>query len=103
MGCYADEPSDSMFTDGHAISHVMDITECKAFCKTKSALFVGLKNSQECYCGRSGNLIARHEKLKDSECQMPCAGNSNEICGGVSSKGQYVVSVHECKCACEVV
>ena len=74
----------------------MDIPTCKAFCKSRKALYMGLKNSQDCHCGRSGVALGQptHEKLKDSECQMACVGNADETCGGVSTKGTYVVSVH---------
>ncbi|XP_072045085.1 uncharacterized protein [Amphiura filiformis] len=96
VGCYHDEPHDSMFRAGHDTDRGMDLATCKAFCRTKRAKYVGLKNTQECHCGRNGVHLGQptHEKFKDSECQMPCSGNSDEICGGVSTKGNYVVSVH---------
>jgi hypothetical protein len=53
---------------------------CIDFCKTNSYTFAGLEYTRECWCA---NLLdGLSKKLPDSSCNLPCAGNSSEICGG---------------------
>lgn len=48
-------------------------------------LYAGLEYSYECWCGN----IERAIKLDDSECNMPCNGNSLQMCGGALALSVY--------------
>lgn len=53
---------------------------CLAYCKTNSYTYAGIEYTKECYC--ANYIDALSNKLPDSSCNLPCAGNSSEICGG---------------------
>ncbi|KAN0122276.1 WSC domain containing protein [Hyaloscypha variabilis] len=53
---------------------------CLAYCKSASYTFAGIEYTRECYCANLLNAISN--KLPDSSCDLPCAGNSSQICGG---------------------
>ncbi|KAF2419023.1 WSC-domain-containing protein, partial [Tothia fuscella] len=56
----------------------MTLTVCSQFCgKTQ---YFGLEYSSECYCG---STIANTSIVTtESDCWMPCSGDSTAICGG---------------------
>lgn len=59
-----------------------DMTEllCVAFCDDAGYSYAGVEYGTECYCG---NVIAVSGKAAtETDCDMPCAGNSYELCGG---------------------
>jgi len=64
---------------------------CFNFCRTvKDAQFFGLFRGDECYCApyyvkTAGDLSA---------CDMPCAGNSAQLCGGTSKQSMF--EMHKC-------
>jgi WSC domain len=59
--------------------------------------------ARECYCANLLNGLSN--KLPDSSCNLPCAGNSSQICGGdlaltvyqqqTSTKGAGIKGVRE--------
>lgn len=51
---------------------------CIAFCASKGYNVAGTEYSRECYCGVSLPALAPSE----SDCNMPCGGNSGQVCGG---------------------
>jgi len=48
--------------------------------KIPGYVFAGVQAGNQCYCGNSNISSTWHAPA--SECNMPCSGNSNEICGG---------------------
>ena len=52
---------------------------------------------QECYCGLSESELVNHEKLSDAQCQVPCPGNSQQVCGGERGERDEL-SVFDGKC-----
>ncbi|KAL2154372.1 hypothetical protein VTH82DRAFT_3048 [Thermothelomyces myriococcoides] len=48
--------------------------------KTGRFQFAGLEYSRECWCGQT--LSSLSAKLPDSECNLPCDGNTTQACGG---------------------
>ena len=48
--------------------------------------------SNECYCG---NVFGTYGLAINSgySCNMPCTGNSNEICGGGNANSIYLTSI----------
>ncbi|KAF9560056.1 WSC-domain-containing protein [Agrocybe pediades] len=81
IGCYSDVPSArtlrvASFTDVNN----MTIEACLAFCTPAGYKFSGVEFARECYCD---NVIeSPGVPTSSSTCNMPCAGNANEICGG---------------------
>ena len=40
------------------------------------------QHGNECYCGDSQNLPDVHHKVDEAECNMACAGDPQDTCGG---------------------
>ncbi|KAF9477666.1 WSC-domain-containing protein [Pholiota conissans] len=81
VGCFSDTPASrtlkiAAFTD---ITN-MTIESCIAFCTPNVYQYAGVEFSRECYCD---NVIeAPGVPISEDDCNMPCTGNSDEICGG---------------------
>ncbi|KAE9381700.1 WSC-domain-containing protein [Stipitochalara longipes BDJ] len=61
-------------------SPTMTAEVCMAYCKSSSYTFAGIEYTKECYCANYLNALSN--KLPDSSCDLACAGNSSQICGG---------------------
>ncbi|KAJ7693927.1 WSC domain-containing protein [Mycena rosella] len=57
----------------------MTVESCLAFCTSDGFNLAGVEFGSECYCDQalqdSGTLTS------EGNCDMPCSGNSNELCG----------------------
>ncbi|OCK96363.1 WSC-domain-containing protein [Cenococcum geophilum 1.58] len=56
----------------------MTVDMCFSFCNSQQ--FAGLEYGSECWC--APYLSAFSNKLPDSDCNIPCQGNSSVACGG---------------------
>ncbi|KAJ7057174.1 WSC domain-containing protein, partial [Mycena amicta] len=61
----------------------MTVESCIGTCKARGFIYAGIENANECWCDNTistanGGGVAAGSA---SECNMACAGNSNEICG----------------------
>ncbi|KAK4213652.1 WSC domain-containing protein [Rhypophila decipiens] len=80
LGCHS-EP-----TGGRALSAKvtraddMTIQKCADICRASNFLVFGLEYYTECYCGNG--LAPGSAPAPETDCSFPCAGNSNELCGG---------------------
>jgi len=78
-GCYIDTvnprslPNWSNF-DGNEMSS----TKCVAFCDSQGFSIAGTEYAGQCFCGD----VLDTAKVDEGECDMPCTGASEEICGG---------------------
>ncbi|KAF7562350.1 hypothetical protein G7046_g1797 [Stylonectria norvegica] len=83
QGCYTDGGaggrtlSAAVFT-GSTVS----IETCASFCKQGNYPLFGMEYSRECYCGYAPKSQATVAPFGD--CNMKCAGNSAQTCGGGS-------------------
>ncbi|KAJ7662114.1 WSC domain-containing protein [Mycena polygramma] len=61
----------------------MTVEKCANFCDTNGFSYAGLEYANECYCDNRISLAngGGVNANSDSECNMPCAGNSAEVCG----------------------
>ncbi|GAB1310911.1 WSC domain-containing protein [Madurella fahalii] len=76
----------------------MTVERCWEFCRTgagdssggRSGTFryAGLEYARECWCAQS--LSSLSEKLPDSACDLPCEGNTTQVCGGNMKLTVYV-------------
>jgi hypothetical protein len=65
----------------------MTIARCVAFCRSQGYAYAGAQFSRQCYCGNEFGKRGRA-----SNCNMPCAGNPSETCGGSWANSVYKVS-----------
>ena len=57
----------------------MTIEKCKQFCFEKNYLYAGVQFASQCFCG---NVINPRIFTPKTECNMQCAGDSSQMCGG---------------------
>jgi hypothetical protein len=74
LGCFVDNGA-RILPGGVISADNMTPAVCAANCAGYS--YFGTEWSRECYCGNIGPTEAAFE----SDCNMPCAGNSAEMCG----------------------
>ena len=76
---------------------VTDVTidKCFTLCQGSFAFnvqYAGLEAGNLCYCFREGDNYARLGKIDDSDCNLPCVGDSSQTCGG-----EDAIAVYDCK------
>ncbi|TVY47120.1 putative fungistatic metabolite [Lachnellula occidentalis] len=59
---------------------LMTVDMCLGYCAGGGYAFAGLEYTKECYCSQL--LSALSAKLPEEKCDLPCAGNSSQVCGG---------------------
>ncbi|KAK4119092.1 WSC-domain-containing protein [Parathielavia appendiculata] len=84
QGCYTDSPqrvlSGSALHDDH-----MTLEMCAAACS--SYAWFGVEYSKECYCGT--DLSSSSVEKPQNDCNMPCGGNSGQMCGAANRLGVF--------------
>ncbi|KIN04658.1 hypothetical protein OIDMADRAFT_156821 [Oidiodendron maius Zn] len=66
---------------------IMTVRMCITFCDSDDYVYAGVEYGQECYCSyHMSNVSAQ---LNQSDCDLPCAGNSSETCGGHLKLGVF--------------
>ncbi|KAJ8456040.1 hypothetical protein ONZ45_g18822 [Pleurotus djamor] len=60
---------------------------CKAFCAHKDLPYAGVEFGRECYCDYLVNPTGT--PVSESECNQPCAGDPEKICGAADRIGIY--------------
>lgn len=78
-GCYIDPPGRAMAGAPGGPSSSMTPQRCISTCIANGFKVAGLEYSEECFCGNALNNAA--SKTSESDCNMPCAGDSNQMCG----------------------
>jgi hypothetical protein len=88
-GCYIDNANGRILAPNGA-SDTNTVESCAQSCVALGKTVAGLEYTRECYCGSAlvnGAALAG----ADNQCNMPCSGNSSEICGGPSRMSIYAV------------
>ncbi|KAH8882854.1 WSC-domain-containing protein [Thozetella sp. PMI_491] len=79
LGCVTETDGRALHGVSYSDTNGMIIESCQAFCTSKNFPFAGVEYSQECYCDKT---IQAPSALGQKNCDMPCKGNSQELCGG---------------------
>ncbi|KAI8610173.1 glycoside hydrolase superfamily [Chytriomyces sp. MP71] len=84
VGCYLDSSNRAMPNAVTLpVQAVASVEICLSQCMASGFTYSGLENSKECYCSNAIPSIAA------SNCNMACAGNSKQICGGAWALSVY--------------
>lgn len=82
-GCFTDSTASRSLTVLSTSSISMTIESCLNFCNIRAGYYnlayVGVEYGSECYC--DWVLQNTAVQVDDSECNMPCGGNSSQPCG----------------------
>ncbi|EON63806.1 hypothetical protein W97_03034 [Coniosporium apollinis CBS 100218] len=84
LGCY-NEVDGRALTNGGVANSSMTIELCATYCANFD--YFGVEYSQECFCGNV--LSAKSLPVTDGRCNMVCAADSTEICGGPNGLSMY--------------
>ncbi|KAL7419434.1 hypothetical protein Q5752_006272 [Cryptotrichosporon argae] len=87
LGCAVD--SDDRILTGYVEIGIDDLTidSCLTLCEEQGFTFAGVEYADQCYCG---NSVPSTITYKDGGCDMPCSGDSTELCGG-----GYILDLYE--------
>ncbi|KAF4569998.1 hypothetical protein EYR40_008982 [Pleurotus pulmonarius] len=79
LGCMSDGPGPRTFIGASEATAEMTHESCVAFCDSRGFIYAGIEFGNECYCD---NSIHNTGALVEDGCNMPCAGDDEQICGG---------------------
>ena len=71
----------------------MSIDSCLKFCVANNFLFAGLQLSNQCHCQNTYPTL-----VPLFDCNLKCAGNSEEICGGFQRQSFYTAQTTSIAC-----
>ena len=71
-------------------SSTLTIESCRAFCASKAFMYFGVQNAQECLCGNTSPSSSL--QTSESDCNMPCTGNSSQLCGATYRMNIYTIN-----------
>lgn len=83
LGCYQDYPNHHPIANHSTLSSGQDLTraKCQAACLKDGYNRAGMKAGTECWCAA---YIVGDWASSQSDCNIPCPGNSSETCGGTN-------------------
>lgn len=84
IGCFVDEDGSDL---GGSSSTASTPDECASNCAAEGYQYFGTQASNECYCGNSYGSFG-----ESYNCDEPCEGDSDIICGGDSSNSVYEIT-----------
>ncbi|KAF2170893.1 hypothetical protein M409DRAFT_35857, partial [Zasmidium cellare ATCC 36951] len=87
QGCYLDNTSQRTLTHSSGRDFNDQTVEmCTGYCQANGFNYAGLEYGQECWCDYQ---LSGATQEPDSDCSMPCTGNSSEICGNGNRLSVY--------------
>ncbi|GAB7340271.1 hypothetical protein MBLNU457_6733t1 [Dothideomycetes sp. NU457] len=69
------------------MSAPVTVESCIQECESQGYLYAGMEYSSQCFCGNS--IPSSVTPTAFGQCNMPCAGNSSETCGGPNLLSLY--------------
>ncbi|KAI1194905.1 WSC domain-containing protein [Nemania serpens] len=91
VGCWSDDSSEGKalyYRQDSLTADTMTTEACLQSCLSGGFPFAGTEYGSECYCGV---VVGNGTDLAEAAtCNMPCNGNSDQICGGPARLSLYV-------------
>ncbi|KAI0641646.1 hypothetical protein C8Q79DRAFT_918971 [Trametes meyenii] len=87
LGCFTDQGARSLGDATFTNTTGMTVESCVTFCASQSFNFAGLEFAQECWCGNE--ISNGGTNATESDCNFPCTGDANEICGAGNRLSVY--------------
>ncbi|KAJ3556376.1 hypothetical protein NM688_g2060 [Phlebia brevispora] len=87
LGCYNDSTAARTLTFGANTDGAVDIESCTDACFNAGYPIAGAEFADQCFCGLDFSNGGAPAALTD--CNMPCAGNGSEFCGGPNRLNVY--------------
>ncbi|KFX87861.1 hypothetical protein O988_09253, partial [Pseudogymnoascus sp. VKM F-3808] len=91
-GCYTDNVNTRSLTQGMAVAGnaAMTVELCLSACAAAGYKIAGLEYASQCYCGNEFANGGAPAPDGDAQCNMPCDGNTAELCGGPDRLNVYL-------------
>ncbi|CAH1798175.1 unnamed protein product [Owenia fusiformis] len=97
IGCFIDVVRDrdltnlqGFFPATHATPNTLDF--CSKRCRILGFIYMGVQNGQDCWCS---NTYGKHGEAPHSQCNVPCPGNRDTMCGAGQRNSIYkLVQTH---------
>ncbi|KAF5353807.1 hypothetical protein D9758_010585 [Tetrapyrgos nigripes] len=86
-GCFVDNANGRIIENGLAGDPKLTVESCIATCDSQNFSLAGMEFADECYCG--DRLVNGATNASATDCNMACAGNSTEACGGPNRVSVY--------------
>ncbi len=78
QGCFVDDANRDLQGSVY-ISNDMTVELCAQTCNQQGFAVAGLQFATQCFCGSS---FGAYGQASESDCNVPCAGNGDQMCGG---------------------
>ncbi|KAI9784611.1 MAG: hypothetical protein M1839_001833 [Geoglossum umbratile] len=79
LGCYVDPINPRALDNWAHYDDSVTSSGCVSECDDRGYKFAGTENSGQCFCG---NSLQGATAADSADCNMPCDGDANQICGG---------------------
>ena len=94
VGCYIDEElqtGERAFPTEHEVTdlNTMTLSKCFSHCRTFGKRYAALQEGHYCTCGDDGVEFDIFGIVANTECNIPCTGNSLQTCGGTLRNSVY--------------
>ena len=92
LGCYSDSTGARTLTTGMGVpggASAMTVALCTSACKQNGFTYAGVEYANECYCGNTLSNGGGPASDGAVGCNMACAGNASEFCGGGNRLNMY--------------
>lgn len=87
QGCYLDSVGKrSLAYPSNRDYSIQTVETCTSWCTANKYSYCGLEYSTECYGDYN---LSEDLRVPESDCSMPCAGNSSQICGNGNRLSVY--------------
>ncbi|KAI3333648.1 WSC domain-containing protein [Ustulina deusta] len=77
----------------------MTVEKCISTCSDKGFEYAGLEFKSQCFCGHNVPQDRMPTNGTQGDCSLPCAGNSNQFCGGAARVSIYTKCSDPSNCA----
>jgi hypothetical protein len=93
-GCYVETPENPLLTQNMNPNGDASLTipKCKNICFRRAYPIAGVQGGNQCWCG---SFIPGHWADDESECNMPCPGDTTTICGGKERLNIFLAQDYE--------
>ncbi|KAH9885182.1 WSC domain-containing protein [Xylariomycetidae sp. FL2044] len=90
LACAKDPAGESRTLDGFSADQKdMTVDLCVKMCGDKGFAYAGVEYSTQCFCGAGVADDRMPTNGTQGNCNMPCAGDAKQFCGGAAQVGVY--------------
>ena len=90
LGCYSEATNQRALQGNYVGGNTVSVESCASFCSGYT--YFGAEYSGECFCGNTittGSALVAGSSPAQTQCNMACAANATEYCGGPNRLNMY--------------